>query len=166
ESLPGFRIKSVHRFGVEDEELSLAGGLDHRRCTVSGLRGVETLPQFLPVGLVKGYDARPFTARDADELVTVEIRVAGEAPEGSLRRVVFLKVLFPDQLARVGIEARQPAFGAKKVDAAVAHGRRHPRTVREGNGVASRVLVGPERLAGRFLETENALGAVDLAAFV
>ena len=85
--------------------------------------------------------------------------MAGVAPQVGLRAVLLCEVVRPEDFAGVGVEGKEVALGAERVDFAVGDGGRAARTGRIGDRVLDRVLVLPEFLAGRLVETEHAFDA-------
>ena len=89
---------------------------------------------------------RSLAAGDADQLVAVDERMAGIAPQRRLRVVFLGQILLPDDVARIGLEADEIAFAAERVDLVAIDDRRAPRPGRVGNRVLHRVLVMPHLL--------------------
>src|SRR5437667_354991 len=90
---------------VSQSRLPVASRLGGGRRAVPRLGGVQAPPEFPARLLVEGDDAGPLAADDADQLVAVDERVAGEAPQRGLGPVVLLVILLPDDLAGLGVQA-------------------------------------------------------------
>src|SRR4051794_17663060 len=90
--------------------------------------------------------------------------MASIAPRCSFRVVFFGQIFLPDDLAGVGFEANEVAFGAKRVELVGVDNWRAARTGRVRNRVPHRIIIMPFLLSGLLIETLHALSAGEFLA--
>ena len=133
--------------------------MDQRRRTIARLLGGEASPDLLAAQFVVANHRRAVASGEADQVPAAHERVGGKAPDRCLDTVLRLEILLPKHLAGVGVEAKEVALRAERVNAVAIHRRRRARASRITDRVAAVVLVHPELAAGFFVETNHPLGA-------
>src|ERR1700722_8686678 len=113
---------------MPDDELPSAGEIGNLRWRITDFLGRERAPDFLPVVLVECNDRTVRAADHADETLAVEQRMSGPTPGGRIGEFVIVqKVMFPNDLAVGGIQAKEVTHRAQREDATTADDRRRSR---------------------------------------
>lgn len=77
---------------MPEDELFLAASLDHGRRCIARLAGIERTPDFFAGVFVKGHRDAAGAATEADEALSIEQRMTGEAPHRCGGSKVFFEV--------------------------------------------------------------------------
>src|SRR5262249_52366422 len=117
--------------------------------------------QFLAGVLVESNHGAPLAADQTDELVAVQKRVRGEAPDRHRSVVIAREVLRPEHLPRAGIQAEEIPHRAQGVNLAPGDDRRGPRTGGILDVVPAVIFMLPQLLAGLGVQAEHPLLALD-----
>lgn len=148
---------------MPDDELALAASSDERGRAIAGFLGGEGVPDFLAAVRVEGDGGGIRTADEANQLFAIKQRIGGKSPEWRGDVVILFEVVCPKDFSILRIEAEQVAFGAERVDLAIADERCGTRSGGITYGVRTIVFVLPKNFAVGFVETEDAFGAGDFA---
>src|SRR6185503_7894722 len=136
-NLSGLRIERIDRFGVPDDELALATELvDHRR-TIARFLCAERAPEFLAAVLVQCHGHAPFPSDQADELLSVNQRMSGEAPHRRFGAEIFFELARPKDFAGCSLQAEQISLRTERVNFSLMNSRRGARTGGITHGVGT-----------------------------
>src|SRR2546422_4319718 len=114
--------------------------VNHRR-TIAWLLCAESAPEFLAAVFVQRHGHAPFAADQADEFLSVNQRMSGEAPHGRFGAVILFELARPKNLAGRGLKAEQISLRAERVNFSFMNRRRGPRSGGITHGVGTLVSV-------------------------
>ena len=164
----GFRVEGRQSGWLPNDQLSGAARLVDARLAVAHLGGdLDRAPDLLAGVLVERHHERiGLATHQRNQTVSVDQGCARDAPGGHAGVVVRDVVLLPDERPGLHVQAEQPAGRADHIDTIPVHGRCGPWSHRVGeheHPVGCRPLVGPEQLAGLFVQHHQPLGAIHRA---
>src|SRR5437899_972844 len=145
-------------------KLPRSSGVNNNRRTIPWLFGSECAPKFLPGVFVKSDHRAALAARQADELFTIDQRMAGETPHRGLSAAVLFEIARPKHVAIFRIEAIKVALGAERIDFSAANLWCDSRSGRIADRVRTIVFIFPKHLPIRFIQANHTLDSLNLAA--
>src|ERR1043166_7326697 len=144
---------------MPDDELPSASELINHRRRITGLFCAERAPEFFAGIFVECDRHAAVATSETDQFLSIDERMAGEAPHRGLNLETLLEVVGPDRCAFLCVETEKISFSTKRVNFPIRNAGRDARPSTVTDRVRTIVFVLPKNFSIRFVQTQHAFGS-------